>query len=68
MKHLIELIGIDPKAYGPHSCRKGAASAAIAAKVALHLAKRHGSWTSDAVFVYVHDTLAEKLLVSRAIF
>ena len=53
--------------YGSHSLRKGGATAASAARVRMHLLKRHGRWKSDAVFIYFVDPLAARLEASRAI-
>ena len=60
-------IGIDSSGYGSHSCRRGGAAAAVAANVDLHLVKRHGNWKSDAVYLYVVDSVKARLPVSEAI-
>jgi site-specific recombinase XerC len=57
----------EAKLYGSHSLRKGGATAASAKRVRLHLLKRHGRWSSDAVFIYVVDPLVARLEVSRAV-
>ena len=60
-------IGIDSSDYGSHSCRRGGATAAVAANVDIHLVKRHGNWKSDAVYLYVVDSVKARLSVSGAI-
>ena len=68
LKKLLERIFVDPKEFGSHSCRKGGCTAAAQAGVKVRILKRHGNWKSDAVFLYIHESLEEKLSVSRAIF
>ena len=67
LKRLLVSIGVDPEPYGSHSCRRGGVTAAVAAGVEILLVARHGNWRSDAVFLYVSDSLERKLSVSRAI-
>jgi site-specific recombinase XerD len=50
-----------------HSARIGGASAAAAAGVNLRLIMRHGNWKSYAVFLYIRDSMADRLSVSKAI-
>ena len=68
VKERLMQIGVDPRGYGSHSCRRGGASAAAAANIDICLIKRHGRWLSDAVFAYVDDSLQRKLMVSDGIF
>jgi hypothetical protein len=58
-------IGLNGKEFGSHSCRSGGATAAAQAGVKLRLLKRHGRWKSDAVFLYVRDSIIQKLEVTR---
>ena len=67
VKNRLAEIGIDASGYGSHSCRRGGATAAVAANVDLHLVKRHGNWKSDAVYLYVVDSVKARLSVSQAI-
>lgn len=67
IKRLLSATGFDESKFGGHSARKGGATAAVAAQVALHLLKRHGRWKSDAVFAYVHDSAAAQISVSKAL-
>lgn len=67
IKAKLKEIGVDPKCYSSHSARRGGCTAALAAGVEKHVAARHGNWKSDAIFLYVVDTLAEKMSVANAI-
>ena len=64
VKNRLTEIGIDSSDYGSHSCRRGGATAAVAANVDIHLVKRHGNWKSDAVYLYVVDSVKARLSVS----
>ena len=70
LKKWLKLMGLgeaQTALYGSHSLRKGGATAASAARVRMHLLKRHGRWKSDAVFIYIVDPLMARLEVSRAV-
>ena len=67
VKSILTDLKIDTTKYGGHSMRKGAATAAVAAGIDMHLLKRHGRWKSDAVYVYVFDSIGQKMSVSQAI-
>ena len=67
VKSRLAELGIDSSGYGSHSCRRGGATAAVAANVDLHLVKRHGHWKSDDVYLYVVDSVRARLSVSEAI-
>ena len=67
VKNLLGMIGVDPKGYGSHSMRRGAATAASEAHVKMHVIKRHGRWKSDAVYMYIDDSITQQLSVSQAI-
>jgi hypothetical protein len=67
IKRLLSSIGVDPAPYGSHSLRRGGVSAASQAGVSIHVLARHGNWKSDAVFMYVSDSFAQKLSVGNAI-
>ncbi len=60
-------LGVDPKTFGSHSLRAGGATEAATKGVDTYLIKRHGRWKSDAVYLYIHDTIKEKLKVSSAL-
>ncbi len=67
VKAAVESIGENPKLFGSHSCRRGGATAAVAAGVDIVLVKRHGRWRSDAVYAYVEDSVERKLSVSLGV-
>jgi integrase len=67
IKDWLQRIGVDPKGYGSHSLRRGGTTAAMQAKVRTHLIKRHGRWSSDAVYLYMVDDIHAKLEVSRKV-
>ena len=65
IKRLLPEVGVkDPENYGSHSCRRGGATAAAASGVEERLIKRHGNWRSDAVHLYIAESLANRLSVS----
>jgi hypothetical protein len=59
LKLALESIGLDPKDYGGHSTRSGAATALVKKGVSIRVLKKLGGWKSDAVYVYVRDDAAE---------
>jgi len=63
----LQRIGVNPTGYGSHSMRRGGATAAVRAKVQMHVVKRHGRWASDAVYLYVVDSDEGKLSLTQAI-
>jgi site-specific recombinase XerD len=70
LKKLLDLAHIqdvDIDLLTSHSARIGGASAAAAAGVNLRLIMRHGNWKSYAVFLYIRDSMADRLSVSKAI-
>jgi len=67
VKKTCKAAGYNPKIYSSHGLRAGGATEASAAGIPLHLIKRHGNWSSDAVFIYVHDNIVARLSVSQAI-
>jgi hypothetical protein len=70
IKRWLPLVGVDPAQYGSHSCRKGGVTAAAnvaSHPVSVHVLKRHGNWRSDAIFVYLEDSLSSKLTVGLAL-
>jgi site-specific recombinase XerD len=68
LKKLLKSIGVNPKLFSSHSCRKGGCSTAAARGISITVLKRHGRWRSDAIFAYITDSLELKLSVSQAVF
>lgn len=62
IKTELEAIGVDPSRYGSHSCRSGGVSEAANRGCPVEIIKRHGNWTSDAVFNYMRDSWERKML------
>jgi integrase len=68
LKAWLKRIGeTNPRAFGSHSLRKGGATAAAEAGIEERLIRKHGNWHSDAVYVYIKESLRNRLSVSRAI-
>ena len=55
IKHLIQLIGLDPSQYSSHSLRAGAATQAARAGLAPEAIKRLGRWRSHAYMLYMRS-------------
>ena len=68
VKRWLGKIGVSAAGFGSHSLRRGGATAAAKAKVQMHVIKRHGRWASDAVYLYIVDSIEEQLGVSEAVF
>ena len=68
LKKWVAWLGLDPRLYGSHSCRRGGATSASAKGVSKRLIKRHGRWISDCVELYIVESLHSKLQVSQSIF
>jgi site-specific recombinase XerD len=62
-----EIHDVDVGLLTSHSCRIGGVTAAAAAGVNLRLIMRHGNWKSYAVFLYIRDSMADRLSVSQSI-
>ena len=58
--------GMDPTEFGLHSLRPGGTTAVAVAKVPQRLLKRQGGWRSEAVNVYIQETLDNLLVPSEA--
>jgi hypothetical protein len=67
VKQMLSVSGFDPSGFGGHSPRAGGATQAIRDGIDLRLVKRHGRWKSDAVYLYIHDNLQQRLSVSLSL-
>lgn len=67
LREALVRIGADPDTYGLHSLRSCGASAAAAAGVPDRLIQRQGEWRSDAMKVYLEESLLNLLQVSKAL-
>lgn len=68
VQYWLTKIGVDAKAYGSHSGRRGGASAAAARGVEERLLRRHGNWRSTAIYKYISESVDRQLSVSQAVF
>ena len=62
----MEAAGLDPRLFGAHSLRIGAATAALAAGVPPSLIRLMGRWASDVYEIYCRMSLEAALGVGRA--
>lgn len=60
-------IGCAVEEFSSGSARHGGATAIAAARIPPGILKQHGRWKSEAYLVYVHTSLANRLLASRSI-
>ena len=65
-REAVRKAGLDPTEYGLHSLRSGGTTAAAAAKVPQRLLQRQSGWRSEAVNVYIQETLDNLLAPSEA--
>ena len=58
-------LGVPPDLYGTHSFRRGGASFALEAGVPLDTISLLGDWKSDAMFLYLHMPLSQRVAAQR---
>lgn len=68
IKELVAKSGYDPSLYGTHSGRVTFATFNGAAGTEERLIKVSGGWASDAVRVYIRESISKRLVASRAIY
>ena len=56
LKMVVVALGLNPKHYSFHAFRRSGASLAFNSNVDLDKIKQHGSWKSEAVWVYLNST------------
>ena len=61
IKQLCGLTGLDPSLYSTHSLRRGGASFLRLCGASVEVIKERGDWKSDAVYLYLRSSLAERL-------
>jgi len=59
--------GLDSSGFGGHSTRAGGCTDAIRRAVDIRSVKKHGRWSSDAVYLYIHNDVADTLAVNAAL-
>ena len=60
-------LGLQPSQYGSHSFRRGGASLALEAGVPLDTIAIMGDWKSDAMYLYLHMPLSQRLQAQHSI-
>lgn len=66
VKRMAEKAGIKHSLTG-HSARAGGVSTAAAKNIDERILKRHGRWKSNAIHVYIEESIANRLSVSAAL-
>ena len=61
IKYLCAVAGLDPTLFSTHSLRRGGATFLRLCGAPIEVIKERGDWQSDAVFVYLKASLAERL-------
>ena len=67
MKQILVELGLPSHQYGTHSFRRGGASFALQAGVPLDVISLMGDWKSDAMYLYLHMPLSQRISAQRAI-
>ena len=65
MKSILLQLGISPDLYGTHSFRRGGATYALEAGVSLDTISLLGDWKSDAMFLYLHMPLSQRVAAQQ---
>ena len=65
MKQVLSQLGISSDRYGTHSFRRGGATYALEAGVPLDTISLLGDWKSDAMFLYLHMPLSQRIQAQR---
>ena len=65
MKQVLSELGIAPDRYGTHSFRRRGATYALEAGVPLDTISLLGDWKSDAMFLYLHMPLSQRIQAQR---
>lgn len=67
LKARLKRLGVPAARFGSHSGRRGGMTEAARKGVEERLLKRHGNWRSDAVRLYIDESVENRLAVSAAI-
>ena len=65
MKQMLADLGVPTDRYGTHSFRRGGASYALECGVPLDTIPLLGDWKSDAMFLYLHLQVSQRLSAQR---
>ena len=67
LQFFLTRLGLNSSQYGSHSFRRGGASLALEAGVPLDTIAVMGDWKSDAVYLYLHMPLSQRLRAQHSI-
>ena len=67
LKSHLSRSGLPPGQYGSHSFRRGGATFALEAGVPLDSIAVMGDWKSDAMYLYLHMPLSQRLRAQQSI-
>lgn len=65
MKQILRELGVSSEQYGTHSFRRGGATFALEAGVPLDTISLLGDWKSDAMFLYLHMPLSQRVAAQQ---
>ena len=65
MSGILSEFGVTSTLYGTHSFRRGGATFALEAGVPLDIISLLGDWKSDAMFLYLHMPLSQRLAAQQ---
>ena len=65
LRSILRELGVSSDLYGTHSFRRGGASFALEAGVPLDTISLLGDWKSDAMFLYLHMPLSQRVAAQR---
>uniref|UniRef100_A0A7M5TZP9 Uncharacterized protein n=1 Tax=Clytia hemisphaerica TaxID=252671 RepID=A0A7M5TZP9_9CNID len=67
LRNHLSNIGLSSSQYGSHSFRRGGASFALEAGIPLDTIAVMGDWKSDAIYLYLHMPLSQRLHAQRTL-
>uniref|UniRef100_A0A7M5VB90 Uncharacterized protein n=1 Tax=Clytia hemisphaerica TaxID=252671 RepID=A0A7M5VB90_9CNID len=67
LRNHLSNIGFSSSQYGSHSFRRGGASFALEAGIPLDTIAVMGDWKSDAIYLYLHMPLSQRLHAQRTL-
>ena len=67
LRTFLSSIGLASSQYGSHSFRRGGASFALEAGIPLDVIAVMGDWKSDALYLYLHMPLSQRLQAQRTL-
>ena len=67
LQTFLSSFGLASSQYGSHSFRRGGASFALEAGIPLDVIAVMGDWKSDALYLYLHMPLSQRLQAQRTL-